>query len=250
MNENVKTFSVNDQSEQTYRAIREGFQYGGSDTSSLNWMVIFTIALIVGIGVFWWLRRRRELAAQGDALERAFLELGLGRSERILIRKLARLSEAAQPVALLLSPANLAWGVLARRELREDETIRRQIHALSWKLFGQDVELTTPSAESHRHGHALGHAAATAHGAVAGHGHEPSRGGHDHPPAHGHAVGHGHAAGQAHGAGQGHAVGHLPEHGHGHAAGTGAAPGTGHVSGHGHAGPSHAAHPHTHTHTP
>jgi hypothetical protein len=143
MNETAARWAPDSHTEQTYQAIREGFQTGGSGTTSIWWMLILVGSVVVMFAFAWFMRRQRELAAQKDFFERAMYDLGLNSGERALLRRLARLSGEAQPVALLLSPANLACGVRAVPMLIEDAVTRRQIQQLSRKLFGQTVELST-----------------------------------------------------------------------------------------------------------
>lgn len=123
------------------RAMRQGFDNDGHDLTALI-ALLFVVVALVGLAVISIQivrARRRGHAARGQEhgrlLPRALAALKLTRRETRDLRQVATAARLEHPVAMLLSPANLARAVaLALRE-HDDAALRRRMEALALKLF-------------------------------------------------------------------------------------------------------------------
>lgn len=93
------------------------------------------------------LYQRRHTSAARDYLSGAARRLNLGRTDVRALRRIARRAKLTHPVAMLLSPGNLAFAVrLAMGE--GDGRLRRRAEAVSRHVFGVGLPATPGNIQS------------------------------------------------------------------------------------------------------
>jgi hypothetical protein len=82
-------------------------------------------------------RRRQKTKPRPNYLAEAGRILGLSHEERRSLKRLAARAQLAHPVAMLLSPANLAHALQRSTSGTGDAMLQSRVEALSVRLFGQ-----------------------------------------------------------------------------------------------------------------
>ena len=96
--------------------------------------ILLVILLVAAKRLF--SREDRKPEVRIDYLAEAIAILDLTRSEREDVRRLAARARLPQPVSMLLSPANLAYGLARAFPDGGGASMRERIEALCMKLFG------------------------------------------------------------------------------------------------------------------
>lgn len=122
------------------RALTEGPQTTETVVFVVS-MVTFALLIIVA-GRLFAHDRGPAVEPQVDYLTLAVDVLGLSESDRLDLQKVARQAGLEQPVAMLLSPANLARAAAAALAVETRGELRQQLERLCLRLF--EVPLPDP----------------------------------------------------------------------------------------------------------
>ena len=83
-----------------------------------------------------------------DYLSEAFAVLDLDHAQREDLRRLAIRARLSEPVAILLSPANLAHALDRVLDGQDDPALRQRYNALSIELFGKPLQKPARTSEN------------------------------------------------------------------------------------------------------
>lgn len=126
------------------QSIRDALRAGPQANETVVFLVglaAFLLLIVVAARLF---SRERGAAAepQADYLTLAVDLLELSESDRHDLQRVARKAELEHPVAMLLSPANLARASAPLLSVEKDRDLRRRLERLCLRLF--DVPLPDP----------------------------------------------------------------------------------------------------------
>jgi len=132
-------------------SIRDGMNTGPQGAH----IAVFVVGALILCGLLilfyrYWSPETRSATRPGaDYLKIACELLELSDQEQRDVRRIARLAGLSQPVALLLSPTNLAWATDRALARTSEPDLRRRMDRLSRKLFESRLPALAP-AEPHR----------------------------------------------------------------------------------------------------
>ena len=120
-----------------FRSIRDALT-SGPQRAEVLWLLAGALAvlLLIVLSARFLNRDRNQSTPTVDYLTLAVDVLGLSESDRRLLKGLARAADLPQPVAMLLSPANLAAAVEHVDESPEGDKLRAGAESLCRRLFG------------------------------------------------------------------------------------------------------------------
>ena len=132
------------------RGLRSGLS---SEPSAGQWLVfvLCAVGLVVLLAVLKRYFSREEVhrrPARTDYLAQAARALDLSHQQREDLARLATRARLPEPAALLLSPANLAYGISRAFTDGQEPALRARLDELSRDLFGQPLP-PPPNAKSH-----------------------------------------------------------------------------------------------------
>jgi hypothetical protein len=119
-------------------SIRDALTSGprGTETLALVLGLAGLVLVIVIAARLFGSERSRPTDTHVDYLTIAVDVLGLSEEDRRLLQQVARRAGLEQPVAMLLSPQNLAHAAAPTLAVGDDERLRERLDQLSRQLFG------------------------------------------------------------------------------------------------------------------
>jgi hypothetical protein len=120
------------------KGVRQGFVQQAFETNILGIVAtaIGLCLLALVIDRLWRHRQRRNEPKQVDYLTTAGRLLGLSLAEIELLRSVGVRARLAHPPAMLLSPSNLHYALLAAQRAGEDAKLAERVGKLSRQIFG------------------------------------------------------------------------------------------------------------------
>jgi hypothetical protein len=120
------------------RSIRDALSTGPRGTEILALVLgLATLALLIVIAArFFTSERQKSTGTQVDYLTMAVDLLGLSEEDRRLLQQVAQHTGLEQPVAMLLSPQNLAHAAASALSPEDGGRLRKRLEQLSMQLFG------------------------------------------------------------------------------------------------------------------
>lgn len=111
----------------------------GATANELLWFIVSAIALLALLLFVRKIYVKPEIKVERrgpDLFDRAIRELDLSKEDRELLTQVARAARLSDPVAVLLSPANLAHALERMPSDNNDSSsLRRQVNSVCLRLF-------------------------------------------------------------------------------------------------------------------